>query len=197
MAFEGTNPTNHASVSGPVQQTVLDTSKQAPLPPAPAPNPDPPQIEDFDAFIKSDVQTFVDLGKQIGGLVGEQVLISRLDIDEMENRWNTTLTCDEQAEAVLQAFQAERTFILVTTKAKKPKELAPETLTELHKAVDTINNLRESNRTSPYFNHLSAIAEGTILLGWFLESKPAAFISDMVGSVQYYGNKVLKEYKDK
>lgn len=70
-------------------------------------------------------------------------------------------------------------------------------MTELHKASDTINDLRESNRSSPYFGHLSAIAEGIVALGWFFEPKPGAFVSEMVAGIQYYGNKVVKEYKEK
>jgi len=43
--------------------------------PAPAPQvePIPPEIEAFDALIKSDVRSFVDIGERIGGLIGEQV----------------------------------------------------------------------------------------------------------------------------
>jgi adenylyl cyclase-associated protein len=74
MSFEGASQPNHVNIATPVQQTAVEPSTQAPSPPAPTPEPDPPQIEDFDALIKSDVQAFVDLGKQIGGLVGEQVL---------------------------------------------------------------------------------------------------------------------------
>jgi adenylyl cyclase-associated protein len=70
-------------------------------------------------------------------------------------------------------------------------------MAELHTASDTINNIRESNRASPLFNHLSAIAEGIVTLGWFFEPKPADFVGDMLGGIQYYGNKVLKEYKEK
>jgi adenylyl cyclase-associated protein len=70
-------------------------------------------------------------------------------------------------------------------------------MTELHNASDTINNIRESNRASPLFNHLSAVAEGIVALGWFFEPKPADFVSEIVGGIQYYGNKVLKEYKEK
>jgi len=70
-------------------------------------------------------------------------------------------------------------------------------MTELQKASDTINNLRESNRPSPLFNHLSAVAEGVVALGWFFEAKPADFVSEMVPGIEYYGNKVLKDYKEK
>ncbi|KAJ5883566.1 uncharacterized protein N7473_010452 [Penicillium subrubescens] len=133
----------------------------------------PPQIQDFDALIKGDVQNFVSLGEKVGGLVAEQ------------------------SKAVLQAFQAERTFLYVSTKAKKPDVPPPELMTELHKASDSINNIKESNRASPLFNHLSAVAEGIVALGWFFETKPAEFVSEMIGGIEYYGNKVLKEYKEK
>ncbi|KAJ6180895.1 hypothetical protein N7519_011356 [Penicillium mononematosum] len=139
----------------------------------PAAAPVPPQIQDFDALIKGDVQNFVNLGEKIGGLVAEQ------------------------SKAVLQAFQAERTYLFVVTKAKKPDTQPPELMTDLHKASDSINNIRESNRASPLFNHLSAVAEGIVALAWFFESKPAEFVTDMIGGIEYYGNKVLKEYKDK
>ncbi|GIJ83760.1 hypothetical protein Asppvi_002590 [Aspergillus pseudoviridinutans] len=143
-------------------------------PPAPPVAPSlPPQIEDFDALINGDVRSFVDLGEKIGGLVAEQ------------------------SKAVLQAFEAERTYLYVSTKARKPEPQPPELMTELHNASDTINNIRESNRASPLFNHLSAVAEGIVALGWFFEPKPADFVSEIVGGIQYYGNKVLKEYKEK
>ncbi|KAH1293693.1 hypothetical protein KXX33_006189 [Aspergillus fumigatus] len=143
-------------------------------PPAPPAAPSlPPQIEDFDALINGDVRSFVDLGEKIGGLVAEQ------------------------SKAVLQAFEAERTYLYVSTKARKPEPQPPELMTALHNASDTINNIRESNRASPLFNHLSAVAEGIVALGWFFEPKPADFVSEIVGGIQYYGNKVLKEYKEK
>lgn len=48
--------------------------KPSPPPPAaPAAPQIPPQIQDFDALIKGDVQNFVKLGQKIGGLVEEQV----------------------------------------------------------------------------------------------------------------------------
>lgn len=102
-----------------------------------------------------------------------------------------------QSKAVLQAFMAERTYLYVSTKAKKPEPQPPELMTDLHKASDSINNIRESNRASPLFNHLSAVAEGIVALGWFFESKPADFVAEMIGGIEYYGNKVLKEYKEK
>ncbi|KAL2006389.1 hypothetical protein VTN00DRAFT_9057 [Thermoascus crustaceus] len=176
MSFDGGNGVNHASPVAPPQNTIPEPPKPiAPPPPpaAPAADPIPPAVQDFDALIKNDVENFVEIGQKIGGLVAEQ------------------------SRAVLRAFQAESTYIYVSTKAKKPETHSPELMTELHKASDTINNLRESNRPSPLFNHLSAVAEGIVALGWFFESKPADFVNEMLGGIEYYGNKVLKDYKEK
>lgn len=85
----------------------------------------------------------------------------------------------------------------MSTKAKKPDPQPPELLTELHRASDDINNIREGNRPSPLFNHLSAVSEGVIAMGWFFEARPAEFVTDTLGGAQFYGNRVLKEYKDK
>ncbi|CAL5871185.1 uncharacterized protein PFLUO_LOCUS5432 [Penicillium psychrofluorescens] len=173
MAVEDPSSPKSMGVSTPPAPAPPAPPKAAPSPTAPAADPIPPQIQDFDALIKNDVQKFVNLGEKIGGLVAEQ------------------------SKAVLQAFQAERTYLYVSTKAKKPEPQPPELMTDLHKASDSINNIRESNRASPLFNHLSAVAEGIVALGWFFETKPAGFVQDMMGGIEYYGNKVLKEYKEK
>lgn len=53
---------------------IPEPPKPSPPPPAaPAAPQIPPQIQDFDALIKGDVQNFVKLGEKIGGLVEEQV----------------------------------------------------------------------------------------------------------------------------
>ena len=98
---------------------------------------------------------------------------------------------------VQSAFEAERTYLLVTTKAKKPETQPPELMTDLHRHLSTVDELRVANRASPLFTHLSAVAEGIIALGWIVEKRPADHVTDTLGGAQYYGNKILKEYKDK
>lgn len=95
-----------------------------------------------------------------------------------------------------QAFAAERTYLYVTSKAKKPSPQPPELLTELHTRTGTVDELRETNRASPLFTHLSAISEGIVALGWIVETKPVDFVRGILGGAQYYGNKILKDYKD-
>lgn len=70
-------------------------------------------------------------------------------------------------------------------------------MAELHRWTSAVDEIRMSNRPSPLFTHLSAVAEGILALAWIVEKRPADFVSDTLGGAQYYGNKVLKEYKEK
>ncbi|KAI9763138.1 MAG: hypothetical protein M1840_000903 [Geoglossum simile] len=151
-------------------------AQAAPLPPAQtAPPPEllPEAIKDFDGLISGVVQQYVDLSEGLGDL----------------------------AQAVSRAFSAQRKFLVITTKAKKPAIASPvymETLTDLQKQMGTVNDIREANRASPLFNHLSAVSEGITALVWVTnELKPAAYITEILGSAQFFGNRVLKEYKEK
>lgn len=73
-----------------------------------------------------------------------------------------------------------------------------EILTELQRQMGSVGDLRETNRTSPLANHLSTVSEGITALGWItIEPDPAEFIADIFGSAQFFGNRVLKEYKER
>lgn len=106
-----------------------------------------------------------------------------------------------QSAAVLRAFAAERGFLIVTTKAKKPEIQSPaymEILKELQSEMGSVNDIREANRGTPVFNHLTTVSEGIAVLGWItIDPKPADYIKDMLGTAQYHGNRVLTEYKEK
>jgi adenylyl cyclase-associated protein len=74
MSLEGGSTVNSVNAVTPPQAAAPESPKPAPaVAPAPAPEPLPPQVEDFDALIKGDVQKFVDTAQNIGDLVAEQV----------------------------------------------------------------------------------------------------------------------------
>lgn len=98
---------------------------------------------------------------------------------------------------VLKAFEAERSYLYLTTKAKKPDPQPPELLTEIHRCTGTIDGIREANRSSPLFPHLSMVSEGILALGWVVEQRPADVVGDILGGSQFYGNRVLSQYKEK
>lgn len=70
-------------------------------------------------------------------------------------------------------------------------------MTELHRYSSIVDDYRESNRSSPFYTHLSMVSEGIVAVGWIVEKRPPDFVSEILGGAQYWGNKVLKEYKDK
>lgn len=74
MAVDDPNAPKTVGTPAAPTPATPEPPKPAPPPPAAPATPQiPPQIQDFDALIKGDVQNFVSLGEKIGGLVAEQV----------------------------------------------------------------------------------------------------------------------------
>lgn len=73
-----------------------------------------------------------------------------------------------------------------------------EILKELQSMMGSVRDLPEANRGSPLMNHLTTVSEGIGILGWItIDPKPADYVTDIFSSAQYYGNRVLRDYKDK
>lgn len=159
------------------------TATPAPAPPAPRAIPQEPLpevVEDFDAFINSSVDKYVQSSNKLGGLIAEQ------------------------AAKVLEGFKQQRRFLLISTKAKKPdlagSEMAvyQDLLKPINEALMAVGGIKESNRGSPVFSQLSAVAEGIMVLAWVtVDMRPYKHVEESLGSAQFFGNRVLKEYKDK
>ncbi|TLD38853.1 adenylyl cyclase-associated protein [Venturia nashicola] len=158
---------------------VVPVPTEAKAPPVPPKEDLPPSIVDFDTLIFGDVKAYHTLSTQssIGGLLREQ------------------------ADAFMKAFEAQRQFLLVTTKAKKPDLASPaymDTLKGLQKYMTQVDDIRQGNRASPLKDHLAMIADGVGALAWVtIDPKPQDYVAELFGGAQLYGNKVLKEYKDK
>ncbi|KAK1755961.1 adenylyl cyclase-associated protein [Echria macrotheca] len=152
----------------------------APAAPAPPPEPVPESIEEFDNFIDQSVLKYAKLSSAIGGLIAEQ------------------------AAKVVEGFRAQRKFLLITTKSKKPDLTGAEMsvyqdlLKPINEALMAVSNIKESNRGSPVFNQLSAVAEGFMVSAWVtVDARPYKHVEEYLGSAQFFGNRVLKEFKDK
>lgn len=100
-----------------------------------------------------------------------------------------------------QAFTAQRQFLLISTKAKKPDiSTCMEILKDLQAAMEKVDEIRQGNREPALRDPLTMVADGVGALGWVTAEgspKPHEFISELFGGAQIFGNKVLKEYKDK
>jgi adenylyl cyclase-associated protein len=106
-----------------------------------------------------------------------------------------------QSAALLRAFAAQRNFLIVTTKSKKPDIQAPiymEILKELQTTMEAVSHIRVANRGSPLSTHLTMVSEGVHMLSWITyEPKPTDYVTETLNSAQFFGNRILNEFKDK
>lgn len=104
-----------------------------------------------------------------------------------------------QASEVLKGFQEQRKFILLTTRAAKPEfDNFPMVLKPTHDALRAVTELRESSRSDPAYTQLSAVADGIMMLAWVtVDSRPHKHVEECLGAAQFFGNRVLKEQKEK
>ena len=66
-------------------------------------------------------------------------------------------------------------------------------------ALDAVTSIREKNRGSKFFNHLATVGEGISALGWVTMEGAGApkYVGEMRDASQFYGNRVVREYKDR
>ncbi|KAM6515961.1 suppressor of rasval19, variant 2 [Fusarium falciforme] len=146
----------------------------------PAAEPLPESIEEFDAFLSSAVEKYVEQSQELGGVIAEQAL------------------------EVKKGFQEQRKFLLISTKAKKPNLSGPDLpmyeslLKPITDALSAVTTLTEANRPDPAYNHLSAVSAGITVLAWItIDTRPYKHVEESLGSAQFFGNRVLKEHKEK
>ncbi|KAJ6444211.1 adenylyl cyclase-associated protein [Purpureocillium lavendulum] len=135
----------------------------------------PETIEEFDRFLTSSLQPYVKLSNEIGGVVAQQ------------------------ASEVLRGFQEQRKLLILTTKALKPElSLYQKLLKPINDALIAVGDLRDSNRPDPMYTQLSAVADGIMMLAWVtVDNRPYKHIEECLGSAQFFGNRVLKEQKER
>ncbi|KAM0354110.1 hypothetical protein ACHAPU_001145 [Fusarium lateritium] len=162
---------------------AASTSKAAALAsvePEAATEPLPESIEEFDAFLNTSVEKYVELSHQLGGLVAQQ------------------------AALVKTGFQEQRKFLLISTKAKKPDLSGPDLpvfeslIKPINEALMAVTELKDSNRPSPMYTQLCTVSDGIMVLAWVtIDTRPYKHVDECLGSAQFFGNRVLTEQKDK
>jgi adenylyl cyclase-associated protein len=71
-------------------------------------------------------------------------------------------------------------------------------LKPMNEALMAVNNIKETNRAAPVFSNLSAVADGIMVLFWVtVDNRPYKHVDESLGAAQFFGNRVLKEQKDK
>lgn len=74
----------------------------------------------------------------------------------------------EHSRIVNQAFQAQLQYLKVVSQSRQPSAQSEQMalLQPTSQQITAIQEYREKHRTSPFFNHLSAISESIPALGW-------------------------------
>ncbi|XP_066908085.1 adenylyl cyclase-associated protein 1 isoform X2 [Halyomorpha halys] len=129
----------------------------------------------FRDIVDGPLSTFVSLSHKIGGPVAEQ------------------------ANLVQGAFKAQLDYIEIAGSRPEPDQSEQVSLlAPLSTFIQQIQSVRDKNRASPFFNHLSAISESVPALGWVtMKPAPAPYIKEMNDAGQFYTNRVLKDWKEK
>lgn len=71
-------------------------------------------------------------------------------------------------------------------------------LSGLQHEMGTVTDIKDTNRASQYRDQLNMVGEGMGALQWiFYDFKPADYVGEVLGGVQMFGNRVLKEYREK
>ncbi|XP_037549185.1 LOW QUALITY PROTEIN: adenylyl cyclase-associated protein 1 [Nematolebias whitei] len=132
-------------------------------------------VEAYDAIVSGAVAQYLSLSQQIGGDV------------------------QKHAEMMKQAFSSQRQLLVTASSSQKPSDAVLKSLLDpVSKTIQQVQTFREQNRTSPLFNHLSAVSESVPALGWVaMDPKPGPYVKEMQDAAMFYTNRVLKEYKDK
>lgn len=105
----------------------------------------------------------------------------------------------KHAQLVKLAFDAQLQYVTLATQCSQPsQEKQMELLKPTSVQISAIQDYREKNRGSAFFNHLSAISESIPALGWVCVSPtPGPHVKEMNDAGQFYTNRVLKEWRDK
>ncbi|XP_076610124.1 adenylyl cyclase-associated protein 1 [Chaetodon auriga] len=132
-------------------------------------------VEAFDEIVSGPVAQYLSLSQKIGGDV------------------------QKHADLMKQAFSAQRKLLVTASTSQKPSDAVLTTLLQpVSKAIQVVQGFREQNRSSPFFNHLSAVSESVPALGWIaMAPKPCPYVKEMLDAAMFYTNRVLKDFKEK
>ncbi|XP_029163333.1 adenylyl cyclase-associated protein 1 [Nylanderia fulva] len=133
-------------------------------------------IAGYEDLLNGPVKTYLDLSQKIGGDVAAH------------------------SKLVEKAFQIQLQFVRTAVNRPAPANQSEQVslFAPLSLQIQQIQDFREKNRGSPFFNHLSGISESIPALGWVAVSPtPAPYIKEMNDAGQFYTNRVLKDWKEK
>ncbi|KAJ3786583.1 adenylate cyclase associated N terminal-domain-containing protein [Lentinula aff. detonsa] len=170
-------PANTPSSYAAAPSLPVQASSPAASAPAAITQQTPKSVVVFDeVIIDGKVKPFVELTKSFAGSsVVEIIGLVEKQFTELRELIQTAAFCVKPDEQTFQSL------------------LAP-----FHSTIEAINRLKEANRKDrAWFMHLMVVSEASPFVAWVLNSKPGPHISETKDQALYYGNRVIKEFKEK
>ncbi|KAJ3568876.1 hypothetical protein NP233_g5429 [Leucocoprinus birnbaumii] len=106
---------------------------------------------------------------------------------------------NEIATLVSKEYDELRNFLVLVGSCQKPdQETFQELLSPIQKAIEAFSKAKDSyRRERESFGHLQFASEAAVAVGWVVNDRPAQYVKDVKESSEYYGNRVMKDFKDK
>ncbi|RXW20983.1 hypothetical protein EST38_g4871 [Candolleomyces aberdarensis] len=171
------------AVPGPKQSPGESSVPPPPPPPPPPPAPaaltqeTPATVIAFDEqIIEGKIKPFVKVSNELG-----------------------SASVTELAGLIEKEYTVLRSFLLAAATCQKPDQKALEALLGgLVTSIEAVSKAKELLRSdNSWLSHLNLIAEGAPAVGWVVTPKPGPYVEGIKESVDYYVNKVIKEFKEK
>ncbi|GAA5878362.1 hypothetical protein JCM16303_002747 [Sporobolomyces ruberrimus] len=135
-----------------------------------------PQVEAYEQLIEGPVTHYVNLSKELGGMIAEQ------------------------AQQVANGFIAQKDFVQLASACAKLPTSSPQYSTIIgptQSALMAVIDMKEKNRGSQELNQLTVVSEGIPALGWVtLENLPGPYVNEFKDSAMFWVNRVIKEHKE-
>lgn len=174
----------HTGTSQPldVPHQIAAAVSLAPLPPPPPLQAqvieDPPSVTAYDEqILKGKVQPFVKLTEKFA-----------------------IASVTEQAKLVERLYVNLGGIIRTAAICRKPEQAAfAELLNDLQGDIGAISAVKDAHwKERDWAIHLSFVAEGSPAAAWIaVENKPGPYVTDMKEATQFYGNRIIKDFKEK
>lgn len=132
-------------------------------------------FEEFESILSGPFAKFLSISQQIGSIVVQQCEIAEKAFN-LQLKLLESIVKHNKIDSIQKTLESQLCFQLV------------------HK----IQEFKIKNRDLQFTNHLYAVSEGVLALGWVsVNSAPLDFIKEIINSVKYYTDRILKEHKEK
>ncbi|XP_006458515.1 hypothetical protein AGABI2DRAFT_148965 [Agaricus bisporus var. bisporus H97] len=105
----------------------------------------------------------------------------------------------EVATLVTKEYDELRNFLVLVGACQKPEQHQMESLlAPIQGTIEVFTKVKDSNRRQrEIFGHLQFVSEIAVAVAWVVHENPARYVKDVKESSDYYGNRVIKDYKEK